>query len=57
MAARKRGLSRLGLSTDLEKKSSAPSVPPWLTYVSAFLLLVVITQLIADHERRPVWRI
>ena len=28
------------------KDASVPSVSPWLTYVSAFLLLVVITQLI-----------
>ena len=29
------------------KKASVPAVSPWLTYVAAFLLLAVITQLIA----------
>jgi len=29
------------------KPSSVPSVSPWLTYVSAFLLLAVVTQLLA----------
>ena len=32
--------------TAFKKTASAPSVSPWLTYVSAFLLLVVVTQLI-----------
>lgn len=30
-----------------QKKDSVSSVPPWLTYVSAFLLLIVMTQLVA----------
>jgi len=30
-----------------KKDSSVPSVSPWLTYVSVFLLLIVVTQLVA----------
>ena len=33
--------------TAFQKKDSVSSVPPWLTYVTAFLLLAVVAQLIA----------
>jgi len=41
------GVAGAGLARSaFQKKDSVTSVPPWLTYVSAFLLLAVITQLI-----------
>jgi hypothetical protein len=40
-------LSSLVWHRSAEKNSSVPSVPPWRTYVTAFLWLAVITQFIA----------
>ena len=42
-----RGSRRFGAAPHFRKEALRASVSPWLTYVSAFLLLAVITQLIA----------